>query len=309
MGGWRNSSDITWRRGRWQATVTLLVRRLFFLCNLAGIIFVVISCGPPKSVSIAPPPTVPTEIPRPCIPRNLTLDSTSDGYALIAWDPGCPQERILRGFNVYVSSTPLNRRFPDTILPPSIQPFNNEVYPGDTLGNPNRETFALENIANAVPHYIHVRVVYIDGRLSMPSNEIEVICYQQGTVELTASFSGSRDGFSFRKNAYCRTDDLDNDIYFYSKNGQDFLCSPSRLGEVNRNTKLYPAGEGIVPADLGRPSGASSDRIEIRPDRNLIVETTDGDVIGMRIKQIDNSGSTPKIIFEYLLRPGMGSSR
>jgi len=270
---------------------------------------VVVSCGPPKSVTVSPPPSQPTEKPQPCIPRDLTLDSTASRYALIAWDPGCPQERIMRGFNIYASASPLVVRFPDTILPSSIRPFNRDVYPGDTLGNPKRETYALENIPNAVRQYVHVRVVYTDGSLSLPSNEIEVICYQQGRVELAASFSGSQDGFSFRKDVYCRANDLDNDVYFYSKDGDGFLCSPSRLGQVNRTSKLYPAGKGQLPAALGQPSGQPTDRMQIRPYQDLIVETADGDIVGIRIRKIDTAGPAPKLVFEYLLRPGPVSSK
>jgi hypothetical protein len=275
-------------------------------CGFGLITLAAISCAPPKSITVAPPPPA-VEKPQPCVPRNLTLDSTASGYALIAWDPGCPQERIMRGFNIYVSSSPLTTRFPDTVLPPTIQPFNHDVYPGDILGNPQRETYALENIPNAVRRYVHVRVVYTDGGLSVPSNEIEVTCYQQGRVDLAASFSGSKDGFNFRKNAYCRTDDLDNDVYFYSKNGDNFLCSASRLGPVNRADKLYPAGEGQPAVALGRPSGQPTDRVSVRPGRNLILETVDGDTIVIRILDVNTAGSTPTLTFEYVLRPAISS--
>lgn len=242
--------------------------------------------------------------PQPCVPHNLILDSIATRYALIAWNPGCPQERIMRGFNIYVSATPLISRYPDTILPVSLQPFNHEIYPGDTLGNPDRETFDLKDIPNAVKNYVHVRIVNADGGLSLPSNEIEVICYQQGIVELAASFAGAHDGYCFGKDAYCRTDDLDNDIYFYSKNGDNFLCSPSRLGPVNRATRLYAAGEGKSPAQLGAPSGESAERVQIWPGQNIILETADGDRVGIRIKRIDATAGDATIVFDYLLRPG-----
>ncbi|MDD4050430.1 MAG: hypothetical protein PHR28_00845 [candidate division Zixibacteria bacterium] len=296
-------------QGRRWPTLIASIARILILGGLSLIAVIIISCGPPKFVTVTPPPSQPTEESQPCIPRNLTLDSTASRYALIAWDPGCPQERIMRGFNIYVLTSPLAARYPDTILPSSIQSFNKDIYPGDTLGNPQRETYVLENIPNAVRQYVHVRVVYIDGSLSRPSNEIEVICYQQGRVELAASFSGSRDGFIFRKDAYCRTDDLDNDIYFYSKNGDDFLCSPSRLGQVSRDSKLYPSGEGQPPAALGWPSGQLTDRVQVRPDQNLVIETADGDIVGIRVRKIDTSGSARELIFEYLLRPGAVSSK
>jgi hypothetical protein len=309
MGGSLESTGMTLRQGRRRPTLLASVLQIFVLLGLGLTITVVVSCGPPKSVTIPLPPSQPTEEPQPCIPRNLTLDSTSSKYALIAWDPGCPQERIMRGFNIYVSTSPLATRFPDTLLPSSIQPFNKDIYPGDTLGNPKRETYALENIPNAVRQYVHVRVVYTDGSLSLPSNEIEVICYQQGRVELEASFSGAQDGFNFRKGGYCRADDLDNDVYFYSKDGDNFLCSPSRLGQVNRVSELFPAGEGHPPDSLGRPTGQPRDRLQMRPDQNLIIETADGDIVGIRIWKTDTTGAAPKLAFEYLLRPGAVSSR
>lgn len=273
------------------------------IVGLGVIALAIVSCGPPKTVTVAPP-VEQTVQPRPCLPHDLTLDSTATRYALLAWNPGCPQERAMRGFNIYVSAAPLVPRYPDTVLPESVQPFNHEIFPGDTLGNPDRETFALENIPNATRQYVHVRVVNSTGGLSLPSNEIEVVCYQQGTIELAASFSGAHDGYSFRKDLFCRTDDLENDIYFYSKDGNDYLCSPSRLGPVNRTSKLYPAGEGKSPAQLGRPSGQPAERVRINSGRNIILETADGDIVGIRVKRIDDSEKNAKVVFDYLLRPG-----
>lgn len=287
-------------RGRRRST---LISAVVIVSGFGIIAAMIVSCAP-KTVTVELPPAQMTVQPRPCVPHSLTLDSTATRYALIAWNPGCPQERVMRGFNVYVSRTPLVSQYPDTILPGSIRPFNGEVYPGDTLGNPNRETFALENIPNAVRQYVHVRVVNADDGLSLPSNEIEVVCYQQRTVELAASFSGAHDGYSFRKDTYCRTDDLDNDLYFYSKDGENFLCSPSRLGPVNRTTRLYAAGEGKSPAQLGAPSGESAERVPIRPGHNIILETADGDMVGIRIRRIDTAEGNAKIVFDYLLRPG-----
>jgi hypothetical protein len=267
----------------------------FYLCILLSI--AVVSCGPKTRVDI--------DESKRCVPRNLMLVATDNNYARIAWDPGCPGIRIMSGFNIYLSPTPLTGRYSGHDLPGSVIPHNREIYPGDTLGDPKRETYECKDIENATVYYAHVRAVYSDNTLSVPSNEIEIIAYPQGEISLAVSYSGENDGFSFIENDYCRTDDIENDIYFYHKDGIDYLCSPSRLGPVNRMTKIFEAGKAPVfdkSSDI-IPSGDYSERIPLVINGIYIIETEEGYPARLRVKAIDGSGNTRMIKFEYLFKP------
>ena len=270
---------------------------------IVGIIGAIVSfsCAPPPS----PPPPVET-IPQEtrCIPFNLQPDSVGNHYVRIAWNPGCPGLRILRGFNVYLSETPLTKKHPGTDLPASIIPFNKIPYPGDTLGNPERESFELKEIENLKTFYIHVRVIYTDESLSAPTNEIQVIVYPQGEFTLTESFTGEHDGFDFAAGDYCRTDDLRNDIYVYSKDGVDYLCSPSRLSAVNRKTNIYDAGESrLLGPDVDlHPSGSAQERVSLHPGALYQLTTQDGATVALRVKNIEGTDRQRIVTFEYIYK-------
>ena len=262
------------------------------------------ACAPPPKPSEPPQPAEALTT-RSCLPHDLTVDGRGSHTARIAWNPGCPDVRILRGFNIYLSAAPLTAQFPGTNLPDTIMPFNREIFPGDTLGNPNRETYTLDSIPNAIRFFIHARAVNIDNTLSRPTNEVQVICYPQGVIELEESFSGKRDGFSFVDESYCRTDDLANDLYFYHRNGDDFLCSPSRLGPVNQTTKIYDAGEGIPLAKLDTlaPIGSPLERISIRVGTNLVIVTADGRPAALHVIDLVGKNDKHKVVIEYLFKP------
>ena len=287
------------RRGRLSAEAVSAVSKAVVVLAL-----LLSACAPPPKPSESPKPAeaVTTRL---CLPHDLTVEGRASHTARIAWNPGCSEVRILRGFNIYLSTAPLAAKFPGPDLPDTILSFNREVYPGDTLGNPDRETYTLDSIPNAIRFFIHARAVNIDNTLSLPTNEVQLICYPQGVIELEESFSGRRDGFSFSEENYCRTDALANDLYFYHRNGDDFLCSPSRLGPVNRPTKIYDAGEGIPLAELDAlaPIGSPLEKILIRVGTNLVIITADGRPAALHVTGTGVENDKHKVVIEYLFKP------
>ncbi len=255
-----------------------------------------ISCGPKPGTGI--------EKDNLCLPHDLIIDSTGNGYALVAWHPGCPGVRILRGFNIYASPVPIVSEYPGAELPPTIKPINEQVYPGDTLGNHDRETYALEAIRNATAYYVHVRAVYSDGGLSPPTNEVGVVTFAQGRFTLRESYTGSHDGFSLVADGYCRTDDPENDLYFYHKDGRDYLCSPSRIGAIYRNTKIYAAGM-TAPDNWAemRPNDLFQERVPIREGEVFILITPEGYPARLKAERIEGSGDARAITFDYIYKP------
>jgi hypothetical protein len=258
---------------------------------------VLLSCGPKPKQKIT------TE--ERCIPIGLSIDSTASTYALIAWNPGCPGLRILRGFNVYVSPKPLAAEYPGSDLPADIRPYNRKVYPGDTLGDPKRESFAVEDLENATQYYVHVRDVYTDGTISPPSNEIPLVVYSQGQFTLRPSFTSDHDGFDFTAGEYCRTDALNNDVYFYSKDGVDYLCSPARLGPVNRETRIFAGGTGASPENWAgmKPNNDFTERARLQKGGVYILITADGYPAKLRVQSITGKGGERQITFDFIYKP------
>lgn len=240
-----------------------------------------------------------------CIPVDLEIDSVRGHYAKVGWNPGCPGERLFIGFNLYLSPYPLAEIHPGRKLPDEVKPFNLEVYPGDTEGNSRRETFEFEEIESATRYFVHVRIVYSDKTLSLPSNEIELICYPQGEMELAVSYSGGNDGYSFINDSLCRTDDLENDIYYYNKDGKDYLCSASKLGAVNRNNRLYHAQRDGEEADLQnlKKYGEPFEKTEVNRGDYLVLMTEENHFVGLQVKRFSGSEGERKIIIEYFYKP------
>ncbi len=255
------------------------------------------SCGPPTRVNL--------DESKQCLPTELTIEKTADAFALLAWDPGCPGTRIMQGFNIYLSPVPLVADYPGRDLPESIKPFNSKYYPGDTIGDLNRETYECEDIENATAYYAHVRVVYSDNTLSPPTNEVRIVSYPQGIIELAVSYSGDRDGFSFVENDYCRTDDIENDFYFYHLDGKDYLCSPVRLGPVSRKTVIYAIDPGQTLNDIDEiiSRNKSSEKVLLRKGGNYILITEDGYPARLRVIAITGADNDRTVEFEYMYRP------
>ncbi|MFH1701622.1 MAG: hypothetical protein ABIE07_13670 [Candidatus Zixiibacteriota bacterium] len=193
----------------------IIFQLVFFIVTISSLLM---ACGPKTGSDLGEGKL--------CNPHSLEIDSVGSHYLRIAWNTGCPGFRIMRGFNIYLSPAPLAGQYSGYDLPQSIKPYNNEAYPGDPEGNEKHETFEFRELPLAEKYYIHVRVINSDGTLSLPSNEIEIVQMPQGVISLGISYSGNNDGFSFENDAYCGTDDVENDLYFYSKDGTDYLCSP-----------------------------------------------------------------------------------
>ena len=242
-----------------------------------------------------------------CTPHSLTIDSLANNYAKIAWNPGCPGIRVMRGFDIFVSPISLVKKYPGREIPDKIKPFNPEIYPGDAEGRDDLETYEIENVNNLTRYYVHVRAKYNDRSYSVPSNEVELVIYPQGIIELATSYSGDRAGFSFTENIYCKTDALENDIYFYGKDGIDYICSASRLGPVNRKNNLFAAGKDKTLPDPEKlnATGNAADRIPVAAGQNLIVETEEGHKAGIYIDSFEGSGENRIAVLKYFYKPSI----
>ncbi len=145
---------------------------------------------------------------------------------------------LISGYNIYISERPLAALFPGGKIDPSIAAYNTNPFPGDTIPEDGVEHFMADRLANGVRYYVTVRIVYPDGTVSGPSNEVTAVCGGRGEFELALRRSGGKDGFSFSDNKYVACDDKISDLYYFSKDGLDYLASPNRLDAFARQTRF-----------------------------------------------------------------------
>ncbi len=245
-----------------------------------------ISCGPP-------PPGA--EHRATCRPEAPTVEA-GDGAMTIAWKVECPQ--LISGYNIYISEQPLTEH--------NSQPFNATVYPGDTDPDDGVVQYDAQGLDNGVRYYVSVRVVFPDQSLSAPSDEVAAVCGPRGEIELATRYSAEQDGYSFAQNQYVRADDLNNDLYFYSKGGTDYLASPIRLDGFLRNNRFMRLSvngdlETVKHQLASIDSEPGDDRVAVREGDWVWIVTTEGHhaLVQVRKLTVEDGKGTVVLSFAY----------
>jgi len=223
-----------------------------------------------------------------CTPKQSSVEYTRTVLAVdaavevnhetmtVAWKKS--GEGIIGGYNIYIGMEPLAAKYPEAVADPAFKPFNEEPFPGDTNPDDGVEYFVADGLENGVRYFVSVRVVYPDGSVSKPSNELEVVCGGRGKLELGVRYEGGNDGFSFEKNTYVKADATDNDLYFFSKSSADNLSSPDRLNGFLRQNKLlvlpFRGSFDEVRRELARtPISATSNSVSVKEGDWVLIQT------------------------------------
>lgn len=267
------------------------------LFAVSAICTLLLSCGPSGYVG---------EGGTDCIPLSIKADVNREAMT-VSWIPNC--NRTSSGFNIYISGQPLAATWPGAQMPAEIKPHNHQPFMGDTDPSDGREHFEAEGLTDGVLYYVSVRIVYPDGTLSKPSEEIMAVCGGRGEIELSLRFKSEKDGFSFDFNEYVRADGVDNDLYFFSRDGEDYLASPTRLGGFLRTSKLAILpfeGELVDIGQVLEASKPSQERVEVRQGDWLHLVTADGGQAVMQVKGFAGQGEQRRILLQYAFTPGPG---
>ncbi len=252
-----------------------------------------IQCGPPPGDG---------ELPRKrCAPSNLIV-KPGDGSLFLKWDTGCTDDILLTGYNVYIETRPLNEKYRYRDLPSRIKPFNSGPYPGDTDPENRYETFLIGNLENGVEYFVTVRAAYSNRKQSMASNEVAAICRPEGEFELAFRYTDENDGFSFAESSSVRADGDRNDLYFYHKDGMDYLASPKRLNGYLRNSEFYSLGrtDDIYQYPELEFDIPPSDRIPVMVGESYLIKTSDGNYTKIRIEDAVGERKERKLKIRYI---------
>lgn len=266
------------------------IRHTFSVLLLSGC--GLLSCGPGK---------VSREAADGCYPRDLRVEVNSHMMD-ISWKNKC--DRLISGYNIYVSDKPVDPLG-------AVEPYNSTPYSGDTNPDDGIEHFIAERLENGRKYYISVRIVYPDRTLSVPSEELVAVCGPRGEIELSVRYKSDKDGFSFEQNQYVRADDSSNDLVFYSKDGADYVDSPSRLNgfiKANRLRKTALTGgfdEVRREIDLLR-GDPTDDRVAVKKGDWLHVRTPEGGNALVKVLDVHGTGGERRIKLFFAYNPAGG---
>ncbi len=269
--------------------------KLFSLAALVISLIVVVSCGPP-----APQPESGTARGI----QDLEVD-VNDQMMTVSWKVF--GDALIVGYNIYIAEEPLVGNYPDGNYPDYIEPFNHTAFAGDTDPSDGIEHFEALGLENGRQYYVSVRVVNPGRSLSRSSEEKAVICGPRGEISLLTRFTGDNDGFSFAQNKHVRADATENDLYFYSKDGVDYLVSPSRLDGFLRETRLsrFEAAGTLdeIMLSRGDRSSSPSDRLTISGGMWVVIDTPGGGQALLKVLGFTGSGEDRHVELFYAYDP------
>lgn len=242
-----------------------------------------------------------------CTPHDLSVE-VNDGRMTVIWKDDCKTN--ISGYYIYVTEEPLVEAYPSYELPGTVEPFNHPPFPGDTDPSDGVQHFEANGLANGVKYYVSVRTVMADLTLSKPSNEVTTACGPQGEIELSLRYKADKDGYSFENNEYVEADNSANDLYFFSKDGQDYLVSPSQLDGFLRNNRLRKLKtNGDLKQAVSRAVITSlpvSERVAVKKGDWVQIITPENRSAFVKVLEISGSGDSRKIklFFAYATLPG-----
>lgn len=215
---------------------------------------------------------------------------------------------LFSGYNIYISEQPLGSGGYSSVDADTVTPFNLSPYPGDTDPTDGLETFEAEGLENGRKYFVSVRVINPDRTESAPSNEVMVVCGPRGEIRLNARFAGEKDGYSLSKDQYVRADSPENDLYFYHKDGTDYLASPNRLGGYARVTgfaKLTFKGElQFLRSQLRKsPPNPADDRVAVKNGDWILLKRSDNTYAVVNVRGFEGTARERKITLYFMYCP------
>jgi hypothetical protein len=265
---------------------------IIFIISSLILFFNFIVCGPPKT----------TDEKADCYPSDLNIDVNSNTLD-VSWVNDC--EKSIAGYNIYINDEPLTGK--DVTI---IEPHNTDPFPGDTNPDDGVEHYIADGLDNGKKYFVTVRVINPDRTLSKSSIEKVAVCGPRGEIELSIRYKSSHDGYSFDKNEYVKADKLENDIYFFSKDGKDYLNSPLKLDgflKANKLSKLAAKGDLVSAVQsIQIENKPDSDRLEVKKGDWLWILTPDDKSAIVNVLDIYGNGDKRMIKLYFAYSPYSG---
>lgn len=289
--------------------VTILSRTTRVSVVLSLVLAFTFGCGPkPVVTSEATSPTVvypdirPVEVHVISSDRSMTVRWKQQGTGTIS------------GYNIYIMRHPVAGKSQSAKSAEVTLPHNTSVYPGDTNLDDEYIEYIADGLDNGVKYYISVKVVFPNQTMSTPSNELLAVCGPRGECSLFVRFKSENDGFSFVSGESVRADDATNDLYFFSKDGVDYLASPSRLNNYLRKSGFSLVSKGGTLDDVRKrlsadeSLAANADRIAVSSGNWVLMKTVENHTVLIQVQGLSSESDSRRVTLWYAVCPMAGEA-
>lgn len=246
--------------------------KILTLLSLAATLFS--ACAPEQTAVIPAPETEPPV----AVYRSHLADLNlipGDRKVTVQWK--MVGGEVISGFDIFIIDQD-EAQNPDAMS--QARPFNPTAYPGDTNPDDGVVEFSAENLVNGVKYAVWVRIVRADGTFSEPTEIKSTVCGPRSEISLGLRYRAENDGYSLVKNAASKADASDNDLYFYRKDGVNYLASPSLLNGYLRATKFkfvpYKGIDAMRDVTDGRESAPADDKVSVKAGDWVWLVTAEG---------------------------------
>ncbi|PWB72337.1 hypothetical protein C3F09_06785 [candidate division GN15 bacterium] len=276
-------------------------------CGAAALVAIacVVGCAPQKP-AVKPEGTQPAIIHPAVLPVDLQVES-GDGKMTVRWKQ--QGTGVISGYNVFISREPLVAKYEEAGAVP-VAPHNTTVYPGDTNPDDGVIEYDAGGLDNGVKYYVSVRIVFPDQTMSAPSNEVVAVCGPREEFTLTVRYKSDNDGYSLVAERQVRADAANNDLYFYTKDGVDYLASPDRLDGYMRKSRFSLISTGGQFNDIrqqlasGKVTiGSGADKVAITPGNWVLMTTAEKYAALIQVKGLAGKDDARRVTFWYALCP------
>lgn len=267
-----------------------------------------LGCAPQKP-AVTPETAVPATIHPDVLPVGLQVE-VGNGTMTVRWKQ--QGTGVISGYNIFISREPLTSGSPQGN---SVSPHNTTVYPGDTNPDDDVIEYVADGLENGVKYYVSVRIVFPDQSMSKASNEAVAVCGPRGEFSLSVRYKSDNDGFSLVAGRHVRADASDNDLYFFTKDGVNYLASPDRLNSYLRKSTLILVSNGgqideirSLLASGKVNSGSSNDKVAVKPGNWVLLTTAERYSALIQVKELAGKDDSGSVTVWYALCPLAGEA-
>lgn len=250
---------------------------------LALVALVAVSCGPKK---------IADETSR-CRPGAVRVQA-GDGEMNVAWNDDC--NTLITGYDIFINEQPMTQQKTNR----TSKPFNDVAYPGDTDPDDGVVNYTAKGLSNGIKYYVSVRTIFPNKTMSTRSKEILTVCGPRAVFEISQRYKSDKDGYSLAESRFVRADASENDLYFISRDGEDFLGSPAKLDGFLRKSRfqiLSASGDlHQAAAGLSRTrSNPQADVVRVSKGDWIHLLTSDGHNALLKVLNISGEGKERRV--------------
>lgn len=266
-------------------------------------------CGPTK-ITVTPETGLPAVTHPDILPVALDVAAGS-GTMTVRWRQ--QGTGVISGYNVFIAREPLGSGSQQPNSGAAVAPHNTTVYPGDTDLDDGVIEYVADGLADGVKYYVSVRVVFPDQSMSRPSNEVVAVCGPRGELSLSLRYKSDADGYSLVTGRQVRADGSNNDLYFFSKDGVEYLASPNRLNSYLRKSTFTIVSNNGTFEEIRRKLAANEadserwvDKAAVKPGSWLLVRTAENYAALIHVTGSTGEGDARSVTLWYALCPLSG---